>query len=312
MTQTIGSVLRDRFEELVAESVKLVHAMTRCQFAVGDMALEIEPLRGHGGHHPIEDEDTLSVEASLRIFAEEIGLSFHTVRTYRWVTARWPAEQRQEGVSFEVHRILASTPDAFEQIKDPPLNERTGRRQWNADAAKRAAGWSTATPVTAQKKVESIRDLATDETVAALAACELLQRPEVAFRAMRDRQARERVNQAQFDQAELVEEGEEDWWDEPHEAEDAEGGDNADPARIVRGFHRAMEFTDLVGVCQGFVAGASRLVPRLRGREFTESQVELVGRQLEKIRATADWIESAVATGKVDLDGALAELLRGQ
>ncbi|MWA07920.1 hypothetical protein [Streptomyces sp. BA2] len=41
MSQTIGSVLRDRFEELVAESVKLVHAMTRCQFAVGDMALEV-------------------------------------------------------------------------------------------------------------------------------------------------------------------------------------------------------------------------------------------------------------------------------
>ncbi|MWA07916.1 DUF6192 family protein [Streptomyces sp. BA2] len=75
-------------------------------------------MRGHGGHQPIEDEDTLSVEASLRIFAEEIGLSFHTVRTYRWVAARWPAEQRQEGVSFEVHRILASAPDAYEQIKD--------------------------------------------------------------------------------------------------------------------------------------------------------------------------------------------------
>ncbi|MGX8903823.1 hypothetical protein ACR820_00815 [Streptomyces netropsis] len=26
-----------------------------------------------------------------------------------------------------------------------------------------------------------------------------------------------------------------------------------------------MEFTDLIGVCQGFVAGASRLVPKLRG-----------------------------------------------
>ncbi|WP_272902806.1 DUF6192 family protein [Streptomyces sp. BA2] len=62
------------------------------------------------------------------------------------------------------------------------MNERTGRRRWSGDAAKRAAGWSTATPVTAQEKVESIRDLATDETVAALAACELLQRPEVAFR----------------------------------------------------------------------------------------------------------------------------------
>ncbi|WP_175647794.1 DUF6192 family protein [Streptomyces cyaneochromogenes] len=80
----------------------------------------------------------------------------------------------------------------------------------------------------------------------------------------------------------------------------------------MRGFHRAMEFTDLIGVCQGFVAGASRLVPRLRGREFSESQLALVTRQVEKIRATADWIETAVSTGRVDLDEALAELLRGQ
>lgn len=35
----------------------------------------------------------------------------------------------------------------------------------------------------------------------------------------------------------------------------------------MRGFHRAMEFTDLIGVCQGSVAGASRLVPRLRGHQ---------------------------------------------
>ncbi|WP_146238419.1 DUF6192 family protein [Streptomyces sp. Act143] len=122
-------------------------------------------------------------------------------------------------------------------------------------------------------------------------------------------QAREQVNQAQFDQADLVEEGdEEEWWEE----NDAEDDGVIDPVAIVRGFRRAMEFTDLIGVCQGFVAGASRLVPKLRGREFSESQLALVTRQVEKIRATADWIETAVATGKVDLDEALAELLRGQ
>ncbi len=61
-----------------------------------------------------------------------------------------------------------------------------------------------------------------------------------------------------------------------------------------------MEFMDLIGVCQGFVAGASRLVPKLRGREFTESQLALVTRQVEKARVTADWIETAVSTGRVE------------
>ncbi|WP_372411758.1 DUF6192 family protein [Streptomyces luteireticuli] len=307
----VGSVPCERFEALVDRSVELVRVMSGCQFALGDIALEIAPLRSHGGDMTL-GEDELGVEGSLREFAQAIGLSFHTVRTYRWVAARWPQDQRQEGVSFEVHRILASAPDAYELIKSPPVNERTGRSQWSGDAAKRAAGWSTATPVTVAEKVDAIRDLAADETVAALAACDLLRRPEVAFRTMRDRQARELVNQAQYDQAELAEdEGEEDWWDPP-EGEHEDDGDDCDPARIVRGFHRAMEFTDLIGVCQGFVAGASRLVPKLRGREFTESQLGLVTRQVEKVRATADWIETAVSTGRVDLDEALAELLRGQ
>lgn len=125
-------------------------------------------------------------------------------------------------------------------------------------------------------------------------------------------QARELVNQAQFDQAESGDEGDEDgdWWDAPDGAEEDDAV--VDPVAIVRGFHRAMEFTDLIGICQGFVAGASRLVPKLRGREFTEAQYSLVKRHLEKIRATADWIETAVSTGKVDLDEALADLLRGQ
>ncbi|AZQ40068.1 hypothetical protein EJ357_47365 [Streptomyces cyaneochromogenes] len=97
-------------------------------------------------------------------------------------------------------------------IQHPPANERTGRREWSGDAAKRAAGWSTATPATVEEKVEAIRDLALDEQMAAQAACDLLHRPEVAFRAMRDRQARELVNQAQFDQADLAEEGGEEEW----------------------------------------------------------------------------------------------------
>ncbi|MGW1365265.1 DUF6192 family protein [Streptomyces chartreusis] len=312
MAEAVGSVPCERFDEMVDQSVELVRVMTGCQFMLGDIALEIAPLRTHGGNMALGQDAELGVEGSLRVFAEAIGLSFHTVRTYRWVAARWPKDQRQEGVSFEVHRILASVPDAYELIRHPPADDRTGEVRWSGDAAKRAAGWSSATPVTVSEKVEAIRGLAQDEQVAALAACELLHRPEVAFKAMRDRQARELVNEAQFEQAESVEDDDGDnWWD-PDAAEDEEDGGIVDPVRIARGFHRAMEFTDLIGVCQGFVAGASRLVPKLRGRDLSESQLATVTRQLEKIRATADWIETAVVTGKVDLDEALAELLRGQ
>ncbi|MEW2426168.1 DUF6192 family protein [Streptomyces nigra] len=61
----------------------------------------------------------------------------------------------------------------------------------------------------------------------------------------------------------------------------------------MRGWHKQMEFADLIAVCQGLIAGAARLVPKL-------------------LRAPAHWIETAVATGRTDLDEALAQLLRGQ
>ncbi|MFH8926064.1 hypothetical protein ACH4D4_03295 [Streptomyces pristinaespiralis] len=109
MVEMVGKVTRSRYDELVAESVDIVEEDTRCQFALGDAALELVPLRGHGGHLPL-DEGAQGVEESLRLFAEEIGLSFYTVRTHRWVAAQWPAEHRQTGVSWEVHRILASVP----------------------------------------------------------------------------------------------------------------------------------------------------------------------------------------------------------
>ncbi|MFJ8313295.1 MULTISPECIES: DUF6192 family protein [unclassified Streptomyces] len=102
----------------------------------------------------------------------------------------------------------------------------------------------------------------------------------------KDGRARELVNQAQFDMAEVEGEG---FGDDFATYPQGEGEEEEfeDPVQIVRGFHRSMEFTDLIGVCQEFVAGASRLVPRLRGQECTESQVALVLRHLEKIGATS-------------------------
>ncbi|RSN14832.1 RacO protein [Streptomyces sp. WAC 01325] len=312
MVEMVGKVTRSRYDELVADSLDMVEEDTRCQFGLGDAALELEPLRGHGGHLPLDEGDQ-GVEESLRLFADEIGLSFYTVRTQRWVAAQWPVEHRQAGVSWEVHRILASVADRFELIGNPPLSERTGRRRWSAEVAKKVVGWKTEevqVPVTTEEKVEAIRELARDdEAVAAQVATDFLRRPEVAFRAMRDAEARENVNEAQFEQAGL----EDDEFDEEYEDAFGEEGESFDdPARIVHSWRRSMEFTDLIAVCQGFIAGAARLVPKLRGHEFTDTQTKVLENHLEKIRATADWIQTAAATGQVDLDEQLAQLLRGQ
>ncbi|MFM9443886.1 hypothetical protein [Streptomyces acidiscabies] len=57
LVETVGKVTRGRFTELVAESLVLVEEDTRCQFAHGDLALGLEPLRGHGGHLALDEGD---------------------------------------------------------------------------------------------------------------------------------------------------------------------------------------------------------------------------------------------------------------
>ncbi|QDQ15928.1 hypothetical protein [Streptomyces spectabilis] len=99
MSEVTGSVPGERFEALVHRSVELVRVMTGCQFALGGIALKVAPLRTRGGGMRL-GEDELGVEGLLRESAGAIGLSFHTVRTYQWAAARWPKDQRQEGVSF--------------------------------------------------------------------------------------------------------------------------------------------------------------------------------------------------------------------
>ncbi|MFD5467986.1 DUF6192 family protein [Kitasatospora sp. NPDC127059] len=207
MSELVGAVSLRRYDELVAEGRDLVEQIGRCQFRIGDMALEIEPMRLAGGGEHGADE-AFTVATSLRLFAEDIGLSFHTVKGYRWTSSKWPATHRQPKVSHSIHRILASIEDPehrFAVILDPPVHERSGTRRWTRDAASRALGRQFATPVTVQEKVERIHDLAADDQVAARIASDLLRRPEVAFRVMADDDtARHMVNRAQIERAQQI------------------------------------------------------------------------------------------------------------
>jgi hypothetical protein len=111
MPSKVGSVSQIRYEEIVAEARQLVLQQSWCQFAIGDLALEIEPLRDRGGAQPDPGEELFTVEEALGLFAEDIGIPVATVKTYRWVSARWPKDYRQDAVPHGVHRILADIPD---------------------------------------------------------------------------------------------------------------------------------------------------------------------------------------------------------
>ncbi|UQA96602.1 DUF6192 family protein [Streptomyces halobius] len=330
MADMVGNVRRERYEQIVAEGRDLTEQLTKCQFALGDRALEIEPMREQGIQPP--RETTFTVDESLTMFAADIGVSLSAVDKWRWTASRWPAEHRRARVSFTVHRILAHIEDEderFAMIDDPPVGERTGRRAWTPDAAKRRVGHRVERPVTVVEKAQAVTDLTRDESVAAVTGdllrrpdltarmpaeervrvveeftrdedvasqvtTGLLRRPAVARQVMRDDTARFSVNRAQFDNSEKVR----------HEIRERT------PA--VRAIEHTMEYLDLVASCHQFVASLGRLVPRLRGQKFTDDEREALRRGIAKVRTASDWLEAAVDSGEFTRDEQLASLLKGE
>ncbi|QUI29461.1 hypothetical protein H9W91_00025 [Streptomyces alfalfae] len=333
MTDRIGNVTRQRYGQLVTRAKELIAQVSRAQFALGDMALEIEPMRAVGGSMPNGTDDLFTVTESLQLFADDIGVERRTVEDWRYTANRWPKERRKEGVSFTVHRILASVVDEDERwaaIEDAPFNPRTGARQWTPDGAKRVVGQRVEHPVTVDEKVQAVTDLTRDDEVAAQVAAglfkrpevtehvtpaermrvvteltrddtvaqqvttDLLRRPTVARSVMRDDSARMLVNRAQFDNSE----------------ETRERIRETTPA--IRKIEHTIEYLDLVGSCHSFVATLGRLVPQLRGQEFTDDERETVRRQIGRVRAAADWLEGALDNGEFTLDEQLTQLLKGE
>ncbi|WP_406405119.1 DUF6192 family protein [Streptomyces sp. NBC_00879] len=202
-TAVLGHVTRERYEQIIAGDRELVGQMQRIQFTIGDHALEIEPMQPVGGAHPASGEDLFGVDACLQIYADDLGLSLSTVRSYRFAAHRWPEEQRRHGVSHKVHYILAAISDdaeRFEAIDVPPLDERARVRRWTTDLAKKHVGQRPDRPETPAQKVAAIHRLAYDDAVAAQVATDVLRRPEVAAKVVADDTARHMVNKAQTTQ----------------------------------------------------------------------------------------------------------------
>ncbi|MFE3640297.1 DUF6192 family protein [Streptomyces sp. NPDC059169] len=307
----------------------MVEQQTRGQFTIGDRALEIEPMRPRGG--PVPDA-AWSVEVSLTLLAEDIGLTLSTLKSARWAASRWPADQRRKGVSFSVHKVLAGIEieeERFAAIDKLP----DGKPRWTVDDARRRVGTRVETPVSPQEKVTAIHALAQDDQVAAkvtgdllkrpqvaakvtqtdkvrvveeftrdeavatTAATNLLRRPDVAFKAMSDDTARFQVNHAQAERSRQAH--------DYHER-------TSPIAPAVWGIDRTVEFLDLVTACHSFVAAAGRTVPGLRDRTLSEGERVIVHQNVAKVKATLDWIETAVDTGKVDMDDELDRMLNSE
>ncbi|MEU6994638.1 DUF6192 family protein [Streptomyces sp. NPDC046465] len=83
-------------------------------------------------------------------------------------------------------------------------------------------------------------------------------------------------------------------------------------APAIERFKRSSELLDLVTACHTFVAAVGRVVPGPRGRAVSPEERSLLHENIARCRATLHWMEHAVDTGVVDVDDALARLLRGE
>ncbi|MER6443447.1 DUF6192 family protein [Streptomyces sp. NPDC001185] len=109
-------------------------------------------------HAQEKSEAPFTVRASLFRLAEDIGLTYTAVKDARWTASKWPKDRRAKGVSFTVHKILASITDPekrWEKILNPPK----GKARWTPDEANRCTGRQVDNPVTPQEKISAIHTL---------------------------------------------------------------------------------------------------------------------------------------------------------
>jgi hypothetical protein len=154
-----------------------------------------------------------------------------------------------------------------------------------------------AAKVPTKDKARVVKEFTRDETATAAAATNLLRRPDVAFKAMSDDTAPSQVNHAQAERS--------------RQARDT--FERTSPvAPAVRHVDRTTEFLDLVTACHAFIAAAGRTVPGLRDRTLADDERTIVHQNIAKVRATLGRFETAVDTGKIDMDDELTHLLRGE
>ncbi|MFK4111092.1 DUF6192 family protein [Streptomyces sp. NPDC002176] len=169
----VGSVSASRYAQIVAALRMLVETASRIQFAIGDYALEAEPMRESRVRQPGEERGAAHSEG-VAVPADRghrgVVLDGGQVR---WTASRWPEEHRVTGVSYTVHRIwagIAGEVERFEAIGTPP----EGKPQWMPEEANRRAGRQVVRPITPQDKVSAIHTLAKDEEVLATVTGDLL------------------------------------------------------------------------------------------------------------------------------------------
>ena len=162
------------WDQLVAEGQELKIMEDRIEAEAGnvrwlwgDLALEVAPIGPHGG----QGGDT---NARLRKYADELDVSFESLRQYRTVAEKWPNGMRVPMQPWVVHQQIMGREDR-EEIISNPVDVRTGEKidRWTYRGMQRFLGQKTsphytAPPSTTEEKAEVALALVQDEEVAAV------------------------------------------------------------------------------------------------------------------------------------------------
>lgn len=111
------------YDELVAEGREARERADEMQWIEGDLALEIEVLPPD--ERPRDPETGAFIEdegKALRRYAEDVGIAYSSLQTYRRVAKAWPPTTRAHS-SWDVHRALAAQEDRFEIRADMTVRE---------------------------------------------------------------------------------------------------------------------------------------------------------------------------------------------
>lgn len=306
-----------QWNQWVKHGRRLVHSKTSIQFELGDITLQmIEKQRGGYGSGVVDE--------ILDAYAEQIGISPERLRQYRHVAIAWPADRRNEEVSFAIHEILSALPERirYRKIDHPPSDT----QRWTCNEALRAVGRSPHHPVTQQERVDRVRDLVTSDSDAVVAVKDILRRPEVVRQVLDDPSSRHIIRQADRARVEEEESAENsliDEWSSIEEIDPIEGYGTSASVRRSHSQHREprepsvqysevpREVLEVLGVCTAFYTQMQRMIPAMHVAEFDDGQRHSMLASLEKVRASAEWAETVINTGDTTIDEALARLLGG-
>jgi hypothetical protein len=289
------------WEKYVRRGRKLISQKSGIQWKLGDLI--IDALDGHSRGHG-------EVSQVIEALAHQIGAKPATLRSYYQTAMQWPEAKRRADVSFTVHATLAYLRNRYTLIRKDPLDPFTKEHRWTVNEAERTAQRAIDSPTNSEERLAYTRRLLHQDADAAAAVAEMLGRPDVRSRLAADPHARGLLRQTQQEHWQQVER-EVDEEAELAAAPQAEAPEEIEPLGVSYS-EAPMEILRLLGAFASFSVALQRIIPEVHSQDYAQETKEAVLDNINKARMLLDWCETAITTGRTDMDKALARLIEDE